>query len=469
MIGWQRSAGCCDPLTRVMPYSRGVRRACVVMLVLVAAAPAQAGGLAIVGGSPRAIGRAGAGTVSDDGAGALLLNPAALARRDTTRMQVGVALAEDATEWLSDDAAAPIARDQAGSQLLPVAAVAGSIAGWTLAAGVMTAGVTERVLRDPTDVPRPGDQGALFGYRYAGIAGAVRRDTATIAIARRLGDAVALGASFGLSRIEVRETRRIWAGFTGITPVGDPSRDVQLALAGTDDVVPSATAGILLAPPDQPLELGASVAWTARTIADGDVDATGSTGGTSVRERSPRAQIAFRHPVAVRAAARYLGEHVVVEVGGDLWLAPESARTATWMVDGITVVDPSTVTVDLTAVPSRISQRTHGALRAAVDVELIPGFLWGTAGYAYTVGGTTERRLSPTLGALDGHTFALGIEGSSGGFTYTLGWSRTQAIQKRGGEDFSLDNPFGAGTAPIAPGRYDGSADQLGVLLDVEL
>lgn len=452
-----------------MPYSRGVRRACVVMLVLVAAPPAKAGGLAIVGGSPRAIGRAGAGTVSDDGAGALLLNPAALARRDTTRMQVGVALADDTTEWQPDDPNAPIARDQAGSQLLPVAAVAGSLAGWTLAAGVMTSGVTERVLRDPLDVPQPGDQGALFGYRYAGIAGAVRRDTATIAVARRLGDAVALGAAFGLSRIEIRETRRVWTGFAGITPVGDPSRDVQLALAGTDEVVPSATAGILLAPPDQPLELGASVAWTARTVAEGTVDATGAVGGTTVREQAPHARLAFRHPVAVRAAARYLGEHVVVEVGGDLWFAPESARSTTWSIDGITVVDPSTVTVDLATIPSRISQRTHGALRAAIDVELIPGFLWGTAGYAYTVGGTTERRLSPTFGALDGHTFALGIEGSTGGFTYTLGWSRTESLLQRGGEDFTLDNPFSAGTAPIAPGRYDGSADQLGVLLDVEL
>jgi hypothetical protein len=436
--------------------------------LLVAAAPVEAGGLAIVGGSPRAIGRAGAGVVSDDGAGALLVNPAALARRDTTRVQVGVALADDAIAWHADDAAAPIARDQAGSQLLPVVAVAGAVRGWTIAAGVMTAGVTERTLRDPLDVP-PGELGAQFGYRYAGIDGRVRRDTATVAVARRLGDAVALGVAVGLSRVEVRETRRVWAGFAGIAPVGDPSRDVQLALGGTDAVVPSVTAGIFLAPPDQPMELGASVAWTARTVVDGDAAATGATGGTSVRESSPRAQLAFRQPLAIRAGARYLGERYVVEVGGDLWLAPASAEATTWRTSGITIVDPSTVSTALTGVPSRLSQRTSGAVRAAVDVELIPGFLWATAGYAYTVGGTTERRLSPTFGALGGHTFALGVEAAKGGFTYTLGWSRTASVTRRGGDDLALDNPFGAGDAAAAPGRYDGSSDQLGVLVDVEL
>ncbi|MCX5745587.1 MAG: hypothetical protein NT062_24180, partial [Proteobacteria bacterium] len=45
----------------------------------------------LVGGAmPRAIGRAGTGTVGDDGGGALLLDPAALARRETTRVQLGI-------------------------------------------------------------------------------------------------------------------------------------------------------------------------------------------------------------------------------------------------------------------------------------------------------------------------------------------------------------------------------------------
>ncbi|HEY6180440.1 MAG TPA: hypothetical protein VIX73_38620, partial [Kofleriaceae bacterium] len=63
---------------------------------------ARADGIAIVGGSPRAIGRAGAATVGDDGGGALLINPAAMARRDTTRAELGASTTEDDIEWQTD-------------------------------------------------------------------------------------------------------------------------------------------------------------------------------------------------------------------------------------------------------------------------------------------------------------------------------------------------------------------------------
>ncbi|MEJ7597608.1 MAG: hypothetical protein WKG01_06835 [Kofleriaceae bacterium] len=43
-------------------------------------------------GSPRSIGRAGVGTVGDDGGGALVINPAAIARRDSTRVQLALRL-----------------------------------------------------------------------------------------------------------------------------------------------------------------------------------------------------------------------------------------------------------------------------------------------------------------------------------------------------------------------------------------
>jgi len=453
-----------------MHYSRAVHRARVLLaLIFAATAPSSAGGIAIVGGSPRAIGRAGTSTASDDGGGALLVNPAAIARREGTRFQLGVAFTDDAIEWVPDHADAPIARDQAGSSTLPLAAVIGSIGPWVIGAGVMTAGVTERALRDPRDLPRPEDLDAAFEYRYSGIAGAIRRDTLTVGVARRLGDAVAIGVSLGASRLRLAETRRLWAGFAGISPVGDPKRDVELSFSGDDAFVPSATAGILLAPVDTPMELAASVAWTARAEIDADITASGTMGGPIVRLTDPRASLAFRQPVTVRAGARDLGDRFALEVGGDLWFAPASARKASWAVDGVRIVDPSTVGVDLVGVPSRLSQRSHGAIRGALDVELLPGFLWATTGYAYTVGSTTQARLSPSFGDLGGHTIALGIEGTAGGFTYTIGWSRTLSREKRADSVFSLDNPFGAGDATVAAGSYDATADQFGVLLDLEL
>jgi len=469
-------------LTEVMPYasglpgepvplgySRSVHARVALALILAATTPVGADGIAIVGGSPRAIGRAGTATASDDGGGALLVNPAAIARRDGTRVQLGVAFTDDSIEWDPDHADGPIARDQAGSNTLPLAAVIGSIGSWVIGAGVMTAGVTQRAFRDPNDVPRPEDLDAAFEYRYTGIAGSIRRDTLTIGVARRIGDALAVGVSVGASRLEMTETRRLWAGFAGISAVGDPKRDVELSFAGQDAFVPSATAGILIAPVDTPMELAASVAWTSRAEIEADVGANGTSGGPLVRLQDPSAQLSFRQPVSVRVGARYVGDWFAIELNGDLWFAPRSAAKASWAVDGVRIVDPSTVGVDLVGVPSRLSQRTHGAIRASLDVELIPGFLWATGGYAHTVGGTDRNRLSPTFGDLGGHTIALGIEGTAGGFTYTIGWSRTLSRDKRAPSELSLDNPFGAGDASVAAGSYDGTADQLGVLLDLEL
>jgi hypothetical protein len=150
-------------------------------------------------------------------------------------------------------------------------------------------------------------------------------------------------------------------------------------------------------------------------------------------------------------------------------VAPRSAANHAWTVAGMRVVDTTGVEVALERVPSRISMRTHGAVRGAIDVELVPGFLWATTGYAYTTGSVASTKQSPIFGDLGGHTVGLGLEGTSGGFTLTLGWSRTWSMARGEGTQFALDNPFDAGDGLTPTGRYDGSVDQLGILLDVEL
>lgn len=461
-----------------MPYIPAVDRRVVCALVALAPAQARADGIAIVGGSPRAIGRAGVATVGDDGGGALLINPATMARRDTLRAQLGVAVVEDAVQWQSDAVAAPLTSGQAGSRLAPIGAAIMPIGRWIVGAGIMTAAVAERSLA------RPGDEGGetdaaydrRYAYRYAGIAGAYRRDTLAVGAARRIGDSLALGLSLGASRVTVTEHRRIWAGLDSHQSIGTPTNDVDLEVSATDRFATSAVVGVLYASEDAPIELGASVAWARTVRLDGDVAALSNPpAGPKVIYTGPqRASLLVRQPLAVRAGGRYVGDRVVAELDGDLWIAAAAAEAASWRVSGIRIVDPSSsqsapVEVDLGALPSRISQHTHVAVRTAVDVELMPGFLWATAGYAFSTLATPAARLSPSFGDLGGHTLGLGLETAAGGFTVTLGWSRTWSSATRAPTELQLDNPFFTGDQPVASGSYDGSLDQIGILIEGEI
>jgi hypothetical protein len=260
----------------------------------------------------------------------------------------------------------------------------------------------------------------------------------------------------------------MWAGFSGRDEIGSPLHDVEVELTGSDRFVPSAVAGLLIAPANTSFELGASVAWAATARIDADVFAVGTQGGPSVAANGS-ATLPLEHPVTMRAGGRYLGDRFVVELGGELDVAPRRAANHKWTIEGMRVIDPTGVEVPLEVVPSRISMRTHGSIRGALDVELLAGFLWATTGYAYSVGSVAVTKQSPIFGDLGGHTVGLGLEGTSGGFTLTLGWSRTWSVARNSTTQFALDNPFNAGDGITRNGRYDGSIDQLGILLDAEL
>jgi|HubBroStandDraft_6_1064221.scaffolds.fasta_scaffold178249_2 hypothetical protein len=443
-------------------------RPAIAVLYVALCARVYADGIVIAGGSPRAIGRAGTGTVSDDGAGALLLDPAVLARRDEYRAQIGVAFVDDNVQWLENQDA-PLARDQAESRIVPTFAIEGGVGNWVLGIGAMTSATSERSLRQPGDLD-PGHFGNAFDYRYDGYVGSTRRDTLAIGAARRLGDAVAVGISISASRVSVGETRSLWAGFIGRKDVlGDPAHDVTLAMTGVDDFSPSAVAGVLVAPPDTRVELAASIAWARTAHVDGPVVAVGSTDVSARTTASPTAHLDVPEPITVRTGARYLAEKWIVEVNGDLWIFPSSAESNAWQLDGVTVVDESSAAVNLTTLQSRLSERTHGAVRGAIDVQIIPGFLWATGGYAYTTANTDAAYRSTTFGDLSGHTVGLGLEATAGKFTFTLGWSRTWSIQRP--EQISawtLDNPFNAGNEQVPSGTFDESIDDVGVLVDAE-
>ena len=443
-----------------------VHRVLVVAAVSALWTRAHADGYALT--SPRSIGRAGAATVGDDGGGALLVNPAAIARRDTVRLQLGAASVEDSVEFLPDTTA-PRARNQAGSSAVPLLAIEAGVGDWVFGIGATTAGVAERALASP-DIPHSDQLGNTYEYRYTGFRGLLRRDTVTAGVARRLGDAVALGFAAGISRVTVTEARRIWAGFRDtVANVPEPSHDVDIAFAAHDNFVPSAIAGVLVAPSDTRVELAASIAYSAAAHVEGDVVALGPSMTTALNAPDRGAQLVVHEPLALRTGARWAGEHFIGELDGELWLAPDAADAATWDVRGISVITSRTP-ADVTHVESRLSTHTHGAVRAACDVQLIAGYLWATAGYAFSTDATARSRMSPTFGQLGGHTAALGLETTVGDYTITFGWSHTWSIAREvASTSWGLDNPYGAGDAPVRVGRYDASIDLVGLSIDVEL
>ena len=434
---------------------------------------AHADGLVVGGGSPRSIGRAGVGTASDDGGGALLVNPAAMARRDTTRVQIGAAVVDDSIEW-QEAVSSPPARDQSGSTALPFAAIESGIGDWVLGAGVMTSTAGERAFVPPGRNP-PASFGAMFDDRYAGLSGSYRRDTVTVGVARRLGDAIAIGGSVGVSRVEISETRALWANHAQ-APVGDPNHDVVVAMDGVDWFSPSAVVGVLVAPSDTHVELAASVGWTSDAHVSGDAAASrwavdqGVPPGVTITSGAGRAGLDVRQPITVRTGVRWLGERWIAELGGDLWIYPKQADETSWRIDGLSVVDSANVAANITSVPSRLSTRSHGAVRGALDVELVEGFLWATAGYAYTTSSTSTAHLSTTFGELGGHTAAAGLEATVGGFTISLGWARQWSIKRAlAGSVWQHDNPFAGGADSVIPGgTYDASSDVIGLGVEIE-
>jgi hypothetical protein len=448
---------------------RATYRVTIAAVTCVWCAGARADGLVIAGGSPRAIGRAGVGTVSDDGGGALLLDPAVLARRDTTRAQLGIAFVDDSVEWLHA-ASAPLARDQSGSSTMPLIAAEAAWGAWILGAGAMTSAVSARELREPGALDAA-HYGNAFEYRYIGLAGGIRRDTVALGVARRFGDWLAVGVSIAGSRVSVDERRALWAGFVDRRDViGDPTHDVAVAISAEDSLSPSAVAGVLVAPADTHLELAASIGWEATAHVAGEVAAVGVGTGVRAQVTSPSATLDLAEPITVRTGVRWLSDRWIAEANADLWIFPESAQAEVWKLTGVQVIDESNVGVPLSTLPSRISERTHGALRGAVDVELISGFLWATGGYAYTTAGTGRERRSTTFGELSGHTLGLGLEASAGGFTFTLGWARTWSTKRPEQTSvWHLDNPFGAGDAQVPIGTYDASSDLVGLSIDAEL
>jgi hypothetical protein len=422
----------------------------------------------------RHVARAGAALVSDDGAGALLANPASLARQEATRAELGIALRDADGSFRASPAAsdAPTIEDRGAPRVVPAAFAAAAVGGVVLAAGYVESADARAELPAPEPGQPPGDVARLFPHRYGGTGSGVRCRTLLFGAGARLGEWLGVGAALHASDAEVSEARAVWAGFAGRDIVGDPTRDLALTMSAHDRLVLGGALGVLIAPPDAPFEIAFGVRARGRVAGQGDADLTATHGASRPAPEldQPRSEIELQGRVVLAAGARYLGERVTVELGGEL--AEPTGDAPRWRLEGVSVRDDTGALGRLDEVPALAIERRRIAGRIAVDVAAIEDFLWLTAGYGLARAARAPSRLAPAAIDLAGHTLAIGAEASWDDVSLALGYarvfSRSRAVDAAT-TDVALINPFGqgAGTAPAAAGRYDQAADSIALDLRV--
>ncbi len=424
------------------------------------------------GSSARAIGRAGATLVSEDGGAALVQNPAGMVRRSSWRLGVGLGLRDSDVTYVPSDG--PTIRDQAAPERQREIALMGGFGRWVIGAAYLAPPARARALPTP-DPERALDpaEARAFPHRYSGLSARYAERHIALGAAVRATDWLGLGVAVRVSSVRAAERRHISAGWDERDGLGDPARDLTLAF-DTSGTGVGVTAGALVAPPTLPLELAVGGDYQPRTSVTGSAEVAYPTAGvppttpiialaseiTSARTERPE-------QLTVRAGVRYLGALVTAEVDGELVLHPNPA--ATWSVTGVSIIDIDLGPSQLTEVPTLDPRRRlTGAVRATIEMEALPGLAWLTVGYAYRVGTSDPDTLAPASADLGGHTAALGLETYHAGLTLGVGYSRRFARpHRRTDSDLRRVSVFHADPTPDGLGRYRDTEDAFAATLEI--
>jgi long-subunit fatty acid transport protein len=462
---------------------------CALALLLPCASDAFADGWELSGLGAHAVGRAGAGVVSSGGGAALYYNPAGLARHDRLRLELGLGVAQHSVlfERHGKDPAAPLptVHDLGGAELFPSLALASPV-GRRVVVGLAyltPTAVSHAFPAPPASGDAPSFEAAQRAYpeRYAGTRSRLTRRGVGVGVAIRALPWLAVGGAFLGLDVVLEQDRTLWAGLSrdGLEPTPeDPRYDLAFSAQGRDHFVPSASVGIVIAPLSAPIELGASVSVTGEAQLEGGASLDDSLGTNAAGRPEVSSEIAtdastaasLPSSVTARGGVRYLWQRAAVEL--DVEWRRASHQPSGWRLEGVTVTPDGGAAVSVPEVPLAIlALRDTLSLRAALDVDVVPGFFLLTAGYAYTQRSITRPSLSTTLPDLAGHTMALGAEARLEGAVIALGVSRTELVEESVRDDESrirVVNPLGTGDLAIGGGRYDGSATQVELSVELE-
>ena len=201
-----------------------------LLLLVVIPAIGRADGLEFHAVGARAIGRAGAITVSADDGAALLVNPAGMARRLDLRVQLGLSLHDDDSSFQAVEPSDAVQiHNRAAPITAPQVAVQGGLGPFVVgAAYLQTGGFSRQLPRPPQatmNAMRNMDIARRFPHRYGGIELSYERRVWLAGAAVRALSWLGLGLSVAICQIHFEESRHIWAGLAsrGDSP-GEPNR-----------------------------------------------------------------------------------------------------------------------------------------------------------------------------------------------------------------------------------------------------
>lgn len=459
-------------------------------LLLGVRSEAHGDGLDLAGVGAHAVGRAGIGVLSSDDGAALYYNPAGLARQSRLRLGLGLSFAARSALYERSDLdpveSPPTVHDLGDAELVPSLSLEIPL-GRRLMVGLAyltPTAILHAFPAPPTSryaLPEEDHAGA-YPERYAGTRSRLFRRGIGVGLAVRALPWLAMGGALLGLEVSFEQDRTLWAGVArdGAEPIPeDPRYDLAFSARGRDHFVPALSLGFVVAPLWAPVELGASVFWAHEANLAGAARLADSRG--QIGEKNPEvaahigpgasAAATWPSSLAARAGVRSVWPRAAVEINTELRHGADSPSG--WRLSDVSVTPDGGVPSSVGEVPLAITlRRDTYALRAALDVDVVPGFLLLTAGYAYSQRVVSRGSLSTTLPDLTGHTLAIGAEARLEGMTLALGISHTEFVAETVAQDDSqlrLVNPLQSGDAAVGGGRYDGSATLVGLSVEVEL
>jgi long-subunit fatty acid transport protein len=469
-----------------MPARSAVIVVTVAVVALGGIAPSAAQSLDLAGGvgGGAGIGRAGAALVGGDDGTAVWQNPAGLARRGGTRLQLGLAAHDVHASFTTAENFGPpaaVAHEQGAPVRVPWLGVQHGL-GERVVVGLSWIEPTALSIAwpaPPADVDEMEDDRARYPGRYAGTATRIARRGVSVGASLRALPWLAVGVSVYALRVELTQTRTVFGGLGADSlPNLSPSLDLTLSLDGRDDFQPGGTVGILVAPVEVPLELAASLSYTSEAELDGTPQLTDSRGRTPAAGNPPnvaavvapsaRARLTLPGGLRARAGVRFLAPRFTVEADGEL--ATGGDAEPVWQVEGVSLAFNAGPQATLDQAPLGVKLRSSSALRLAVDVDVVPGFLTLTAGWAYARSPLRRTSISPALPLPNSHTLAGGASLTSGGVTVSLGLAHTMGAASfvAPGDARVLAPLAGDADLAAAAGQHDASTTLVGAGIEVE-